>query len=61
MSAFMARTKVMIAGEDVSDAVTSCGLRRFPEVHETVELVLLVDSLEVEPDGTLVIHILEDR
>ena len=59
VSAFAAKTKIMIAGQDVSNVVARCTIRRFPEVAECVDLTLLIDRLTVDRDGTLVIHILE--
>lgn len=50
-------TKIMFNGEDVSNYVFSCNLPRFPASAQTVEIVLEIDSLEVEADGTLVINI----
>lgn len=51
------QTKVMINGIDVSPYLYRCNLPRFPEAMETVELTMEISELEVESDGTLVIHI----
>lgn len=51
------QTKVMINGIDVSPYLYRCNLPRFPEATETVELTMEISELEVESDGTLVIHI----
>lgn len=57
MAKFAPKTKVIINGQDVSAYIFRANLPRFPEAIETVELVMEVDKLEVQEDGTLVIRI----
>jgi hypothetical protein len=54
---FASKTKVMINGLDVTPYVFKASLPRIPGAVEHVELTLQIDELEVESDGTLVIHI----
>lgn len=51
------KTKVFIDGKDISALVFGATLRRNPNAINTVELDIAVDSLDVRPDGTLIIHI----
>lgn len=57
MAKFKPKTRVLLDGVDISGRVSQCSLPRFPDRVETVELVMEVDRLEVEADGTLVIRI----
>lgn len=51
------KTKVILNGYDISAWIFRCNLPRFPDAVETVELVMEIDQLSVEEDGTLVIEI----
>jgi hypothetical protein len=51
------KTRVFLDNQDISHLVFGVTLRRFPEEVECVDLVLVIDSLEIDPDGALVINI----
>lgn len=57
MSKHQVRTKVVLDGRDISKHVLDANLPRTPGGAETVQLAMVVDRLEVEDDGTLIIHI----
>lgn len=57
MARQVARTKILINGDDVGRYVFECSLQRFPVTAETVTLTLEVDRLEVADDGTLIVHV----
>ncbi len=59
MAKYAQHTKVIIAGEDVSNYVETVVNRRIPGDAQWVELKILVDRLTVAEDGTLIFHIAE--
>lgn len=50
-------TRVIINGVDVSAHVLRAALPRIPQERDTVALSMLIASLDVTPDGVLVIEI----
>lgn len=58
MAKHQVRTKITIDGyRDISKHVIDAILPRTPGEAEVVHLIMVVDRLEVENDGTLVIHV----
>lgn len=57
MTKYAHKTRVVINGQDVSPLIFRVNIPRDPGAVEVAELTIQTDHLEVDDDGTLVIHI----
>lgn len=60
MAKYTAHTKLMIGGKDLSAWALKIDLPRVPGDVQTATVSLAVERLEIDPEGTLVIHIAEE-
>lgn len=60
MSKHLSRTRVIVAGTDISSAVADAVLHRVPGQPDTATLTVFVDRLGLNHDQTLTLHIAEE-
>lgn len=60
MSKHLSRTRVIVAGTDISSAVADAVLNRVPGQPDTATLTVFVDRLGLNHDQTLTLHIAEE-
>jgi hypothetical protein len=59
VSKHLSRTRVIVAGTDISSAVADAVLHRVPGQADTATLTVFVDRLGLDHDQTLTLHIAE--
>ena len=60
MSKHLSRTRVIVAGTDISSAVADAVLHRVPGQPDPATLTVFFDRLGLHPDQTLTLHIAEE-